>query len=499
MMHCRTQHRLVVWSLLGALCLLGAASPALGQSLSNRLQGLVRSSPLGSSKVGVAIIDPQSGEVLASHNAGDSFIPASNMKVLTSGAALAVLGPSFSFRTDLVYQPQAGNRIVVRGSGDPAFGDPELLTQMKMSVEDLLGVWVQAVKNASLSPPMELVVDDRVFDRELVHPSWPAAQLNRRYCAEVSGLNFHVNTLAIYARPGAPGSAPTLSVSPKAPWVEVRNRARSIDKGQQTAWVARALDSNSMTFNGDVRYANDPVRVSLHNSPDFFARLLADRLGAAGLRPGVARLVEPMEDLSGGTVLHTVVTDLPTVLDRCNKDSYNLYAECLIKRIGSEVTGAAGSWRSGGTVLRMVVNERLGEGAARDLVVADGSGMSRENRVTPLLLARWLASLHKDAALRDVFMRSLPVGGSEGTLDDRFKTNRITNEVRAKSGYLSGVTGLTGYITHRETGRTLVFSILVNDKPNNVATRTVRDFEEKVVQLADQWLNDRARTAPARQ
>lgn len=498
MMHCRTPHRVVVWALLGMLCLLAWPTAATAQPLANKLQTLIRSSPLGASKVGVAIMDPESGQVLAAHNGGEAFIPASNMKVLTSGAALAVLGPGFQFRTDLVIQPEAGNRVVVRGSGDPAFGDPELLSQMKMSVEDLLNVWVKTVKDTTSSPPGELVIDDRIFDRELVHPSWPAAQLNRRYCAEVSGLNFHVNTIAIYARPGAVGSAPTLSVSPRAPWIEVRNRARSVDKGQQTAWVARAPDSNSMTFNGDVRYANDPVRVSIHNSPDFFARLLSDRLASAGLRPLNTRLADPSEDLSGGQVLHSIVTDLPTVLDRCNKDSYNLYAEAMIKRIGHDVTGAAGSWRSGGTVLRMVVNQRLGEGAARDLVVADGSGMSRENRVTPLLLTKWLSSFHTDAANREIFRNSLPLGGEEGTLDSRFRSNRVTHEVRAKSGYLSGVTGLTGYITHRETGRTVAFSILVNDKPNNVATRTVRDFEEKVVQLADQWLTESAGAAGRR-
>lgn len=470
------------------LGLLASASLASGQALQGKLQGLINGARLGSAKVGVVIMDPESDTVLASSKGEDSFIPASNMKLLTSGSALTILGADFTFKTQLIFQPDAGNRIVVKGAGDPAFGDPELLETMKMSVDNLLDAWVEAVKKASPGGIGEVVVDDRVFDRQYVHPTWPVGQLNRWYCAEVSGLSFHTNVLAIYAKPRSPGQPPSITIEPRAPWIEIQNRARSINSGQQTAWAARSPESNSITFNGDVRYGNDPIRVTIHDNANFFARLLADRLTAAGLQPKDVRVASENEDLDGGTVIHTIATAIDTAMSRCNEDSHNLYAECFIKRMGHEISGSPGSWSNGAAVIRMAVNQRLGEGTARNLLIADGSGMSRENKVSPMLLAEWLTSFEHDEKLGPIMYESLPVGGREGTLDDRFKARMPKNEVRAKSGYLTGVSALSGFVTHPSSGRRVVFSIITNDKPNSVATSSVREFEERVVLLADQWL-----------
>ncbi len=474
------------------LGLLATASLASAQALQGKLQGLIGGAKLGSAKVGVVIMDPESDTVLAAYRGDDSFIPASNMKLLTSGSALTILGADFTFKTQLIHQPEAGNRIIVKGAGDPAFGDPELLETMKLTVDNLLEAWVQAVKKACPDGIGELVIDDRAFDREYVHPTWPVGQLNRWYCAEVSGLSFHTNVLAIFAKPRSPGQPPSVTIEPRAPWIEVQNRARSIKTGQQTAWAARSPESNSITLNGDVRYGNDPIRVTIHDNANFFSRLLADRLTRAGLPPRDVRVASENEDLQGGTVIHTIATALDTALARCNEDSHNLYAECFIKRMGHEISGAPGSWRNGASVIRMAVNQRLGEGAARDLLIADGSGMSRENKVSPMLLAEWLTSFHHDERLGPLMHESLPIGGREGTLDDRFKARVPKNEVRAKSGYLTGVSALSGFVTHPSSGRRVVFSIITNDKPNSVATSSVREFEERVVLLADQWLTQHA-------
>src|SRR5690606_35315477 len=114
-----------------------------------------------------------------------------------------VLGPDFFFRTTFIHD---GERFWVVGDGDPAFGDPALLelmsardetgaTRQGMDVDELLALWVNAARAAGIERVDELVVDDRIFAREFVHPTWPVEQLNTRSFAEVAGLNFHTNVL----------------------------------------------------------------------------------------------------------------------------------------------------------------------------------------------------------------------------------------------------------------------------------------------------------------
>lgn len=485
----------LVWALVA-----GLAGTALGQPLDRPVETLLADPRLGGARTGVVLIDLDSGDVLAQHAAEDSFIPASNMKLLTSGAALALLGKDFAFRTELVYQPAADGsargsphgRVILRGSGDPALGDPKLLAEMKLTVEGLLDSWIKALKDASVSPGAELVIDDRVFDRQYVHPTWPVSQLNRWYCAEVAGLNFHANILSIFTEPQEPGRPPTIKTEPMAPWLEIKNKARSVKQGNHTAWVAREAGSagNVFTLHGDVRWSTDPVEVALTDNPLFTGQLLAARMTAAGIGPSTVRLAGADEPgLGAGRVLHVVRTDLPTALRRCNVDSYNLYAECLLKRMGHDVTTQPGSWSNGPAVLRMALQDRLGAAAGAAITVADGSGMSRSNRVTPRMLANWLVALYRDPSTRDGFLASLPQAGEEGTLRRRFQGTALRSDVRAKTGYLTGVSAISGYISSAQTGRGLVFSIITNDKPNKVALSTIRALEEKIVLLGDEWVS----------
>ncbi len=482
--------RIGVLAIAGILCL--AAPAAWAQSLQNRIEQLLTDPKLGDSRTGVTVLDLQSGAVLAEYNADESFIPASNMKLLTSGGAISFLGPDFNFRTELSYDSGARNgagRIVLKGGGDPALADPRLLGAMKMQVDDLLIGWVDALKGAGLNTSgAELVIDDRIFDREWVHPTWPVQQLNRRYCAEVAGVNFHTNVLTVFTDPQEEGRPPRLRTQPVAPWLSIKNKARSVKKGNHTAWASREHGTNAITMFGDVRWASDPVDVTLSDNPTFVGQLLSDRLEQTGLKPSSVRLAEPNEDLTGGRLVHVVRTDLETVLKRCNSDSTNLYAEALIKRMGAEMTHQPGSWSNGAALMRMVLLERLGPRAGQAIMVADGSGMSRENRVTPRMVAMWLQSLIEDSRISQMFYESLPLAAEEGPLKKRFGQRGLKNEVRAKTGYLTGVSAISGYVTDVSSGRRVVFSVITNDKPNRVPVRTVRTTEEKIVEIVDQWL-----------
>ncbi len=462
------------------------ALPAAAQTLNGEVRALIEKHGLGGAKIGVVLADLNTGRTLAAVNADDPLIPASNMKLLTSAAAISVLGPGFAFTTEFVL---VGDRLMVRGSGDPALGDPELLKEMGVGVEPLLEKWVDAVKQAGAGAVREVVVDDRIFDREFAHPTWPKDQLNRWYCAEIGGVNFHTNILSVFARPGAPETAPSISTEPRADWLEIQNRAVSKAQGQNSVWASRSPDGATMTVYGNVRFAlEEPVDVAISNPPASFARLLADRLRSAGLGAPTGRLAAADEPQTEGRVVAVVRSPMEVILRRCNVNSYNLYAEALIKRMGHEVTHQPGSWDNGAAVIRMTLQEKLGPADAAAVTIADGSGMSRENRVSAGVMSRWLAAMIKDPRVGPPLVASMPVAQKDGSLRSRFSKDRLRTEIRAKTGYIKNVSCLSGVITEPSTGARVVFSILVNDFPAKAGVRGAKDFHEDVVLLGSDWL-----------
>jgi D-alanyl-D-alanine carboxypeptidase/D-alanyl-D-alanine-endopeptidase (penicillin-binding protein 4) len=466
--------------ILALACLLLAPSAALAGSLATDVATLVRSAKLPGAEVSVSVREVGTGEALVAIRAERPLIPASNMKLLTTGAALAALGPEFRFRTFMALQPGDRNRIVVVGDGDPAFGDPELLAstirrrpdgsvETGLDVDSLLAMWADAVAGLGLTRIDDLIVDDRVFDRDRIPDGWPEDQLNEHYCAEVAGLNFHANCLHLSPRP-AGGRAVAGDFTPKAPWIDVANRAtaKSGSKDRHDAWLAHnpgdASGGGSFTLFGNVRDASaSPIRTTLRDPATFFGLLLADRLRARGIEVSRVRLAETGEIFADDSIVGPAVsTPLATVLDRANSDSRNLHAECLFKRIGHAHAGGSASWGDGDRALRSELVGRVSPTLLEGVVFADGSGLSRLNRVRADLMTAWLDVIHDDPSLRGPFLESLAVAGERGTLRKRFRGVDLKGcEVLAKSGFINGVSCLSGYVI-APSGRTIAFSVLCN-------------------------------------
>jgi D-alanyl-D-alanine carboxypeptidase/D-alanyl-D-alanine-endopeptidase (penicillin-binding protein 4) len=497
-----TIHRVWAFALVFlAACAAAAAQPGV---LNDQVARTVSAHKLGAARVGISVVDLETGDVLADLNADVPFTPASNMKLLTTGAAALVLSPDFVFQTEIIHD---GDRLIVRGSGDPALGDPLVLAESepKLTVDDVLTALAGAAVKAGMQDVREVVLDDRVFDRELVHSGWPKNQLDRPYCAPVCGINFHCNVLSFFPGPNpqGPGTPPTCALQPQAPWVRVDIRARTIADGRNTAWITREQGPDRYALRGDIRFqTQQPIEITCQEPALFFGRLLAHNLTKAGVRVAqgpqgpVVRLAEAQEQLSGTTIA-IVNTPLTDVLRRCNADSENLYAEALLKRIGHAVTKDAGSWNNGASVLRMVLGQRLSPQHAAATTISDGSGLSRTNLVSPTTLTRWLGELNRDEKVRGVFTDSLATPGT-GTLKKRFRDAKLKNEVRAKSGYIEGVRCLSGYVINNSTGRRVAFSVMVNDITNDVQTRAALDLHEEIVKLADTWLARKAAAEPAK-
>lgn len=481
----RPLSRLGVVSLVVAMAAL-LASSSLAQDLEGRLETLLNGSPLNTTTLGIHIIDTRSHAVLADLNANGSLIPASNMKLITSLAALHVLGEDFAFRTEL---RRVGSTIHIIGSGDPALADSELLSRMNMEQGDIIESWVRLIRDAGVETVDEIVLDDRIFDYDFVHPSWPTDQLNRWYCAQVSGLNYHTNIINVFATPRTPGRSPVIETVPSASWLRISNNGRSVSTEANTLWISRRLGTNDMTLHGNVRWATGaPIPVAIHEPALVFGWLFQDACETSGLGRPEVRRARPNEDLEDGELLGVVRTPLHVALERSNVDSHNLYADSMFKRMGHEVTGQPGSWDTGAAVLRMTLGELLGPADASSVHISDGSGMSRGNRVSPEVFTHLLDNAWGNDDFRESFVASLPIGGATGTLERRFRSITVENLVRAKSGYLNGVSNLSGYVIDEKTGQAVAFSVLVNDIPATLPIRRVKLFHERVVKIIDEWL-----------
>jgi D-alanyl-D-alanine carboxypeptidase/D-alanyl-D-alanine-endopeptidase (penicillin-binding protein 4) len=487
--------RLSQWLVLATLCVgLLAARAHAGGNIDAQVAEMIQSADLRQTTVGLMAMDVRSGETIVLVNPDEPMIPASNMKLVTTAAALDLLGPDHRFETELrlINADADAAKLVIIGDGDPALGDPKLLRQQGQDAPMLLDRWIDAATGSGVRRIKSITVDDRIFDRKFVHPDWPVDQLNRWYCAEVAGLNFHDNCLDLYPQPTVRGRAPLVRMLPEAPFMEVTNRAAT--GKTDTFWISRQRNTNVITYRGKVKTARTkPIHVTIHDPPLFLAQLLAHRFRLAGIEVDAVRRVGLDEELPDGRTLARVVTPLATVLKRCNKDSQNLFAEALLKRVGHEFTGSAGSWSNGSAAVRHFLGARLGARAAA-ISIADGSGMSRQNRVSARLLVELLAAIHEDQRVGPLFLSSLSVGGQDGTLKRRFVKD-MNGSVHGKSGYIRGVSCLSGYLVFDQQGedqptRVIAFAMLFNGIKAPVYPYQVKHIQNKLVRLLDEFVAD---------
>lgn len=476
-------------------------SGALGGPLDRSVEILISNTNLGRATIAIHAVDLDTGREIVSHNAGTPMIPASNMKIVSSGAALLTLGESFAFRTEIrIARDGERTSLIIVGSGDPALGDPAFYEGMgpdALTHDDLFDAVASALRERGIGRVDEVVVDDRIFDREWAHDCWPRDQLNRWYCAEVGGLNFHTNVINMYPIPGTAGATPAVRTQPELPWITIHNRAKTITRGRNSVWVSRPNPENTFTLMGNVRGKTE-IPVSVHEpsrvAGELFALALEDRgieiSPDSSVRDAV-RLAESDETWPDTITAAVITTPLDEILTRTNTDSYNLYAECLLKRTGHEVTGDPGSWENGASVVRLLLADRLGTRAVQGLQIYDGSGMCRDNRLTPESVTAFLSVLDRDAAW-ETFIESFATPG-EGTLRRRFLDGELACQIRGKSGYLNGVYALSGVLIH-EDGRRVAFSIMLNDVKSGAISRRAKPFIDSVVREVDQWI---AETAPA--
>jgi D-alanyl-D-alanine carboxypeptidase/D-alanyl-D-alanine-endopeptidase (penicillin-binding protein 4) len=402
-------------------------------------------------EIGVCVVDLATGRTLYEHKATQAFKPASNQKLLTTAFALARLGKDFKFTTAVV---QLGDDLVLTGDCDPTLGDPRLAAQQKRSIYHDLDRWAARVRNlAGPTVAGDLLLRTQVQPDAYHNPDWSAWDRTTQYGAPVADLNFHNNCYDVTFTRHATGRIVPV-VAPASAFIDVREQLRM---GKRQNWQLQTEPNESAVLvKGEVKSASrDAISAPCSNPPMLLGRVFRDRLKRAGVTvAGQVRTVADDEiDLSGATILAGTQTPLATAITRANKRSLNSAAECLLLRAGD------GTWA--GSRKRMAATLRKEFGFGETLVVRDGSGLSHRNRTCPGDVVKLLTTM----AGRDdfaVFLASLPVSGTDGTLRKRLRNEIVRGRIAAKTGYISGASSLSGYVLGSDGEPKLAFSILAN-------------------------------------
>jgi D-alanyl-D-alanine carboxypeptidase/D-alanyl-D-alanine-endopeptidase (penicillin-binding protein 4) len=466
--------RLARMSLVLALALVGAARAGVKESI----DAVVNDAYLKNVEVGVKVVrlgaTADADQIVYERHGDLPLTPASNLKLVTTSAALDTLGADFVFRTLLV---QKGNALALVGDGDPTLGDAELLKKVEWKSTTLFEKWAEALKARGLTKADLLLYDDSIFDDRYQHPSWPGDQIHKRYVAGVAGLNFNANCLDFYLKTRGGGEIVTYVIDP--PTVDIPIRNACVQGSRNAVWLSRAAGSDEIILRGQTPASNvEPISVTINNPPRFTADAFAGAFVSAGIQIAgkPARDATVRAAIDEWTVLAVHETPIKQVLARSNKDSMNMYAEALFKRMGAAATGEPGSWENGAAAVGKYLTS-LGI-ADNQFSLDDGSGLSRKNLVSPDLIIALLRHQYHGKN-RDLYLGTLAVGGVDGTLENRFDDTPLKNRVYAKSGFIDGVSALSGY-AQANSGQWYAFSILFNGIGKGT-NGTAKKMQERIV------------------
>lgn len=416
-------------------------------------------SSMAASGAAVLVVSLDAGDTLYSRDADRLLTPASNLKLFTAAAALARLGPDHRFVTPLL----ATGAV----TGDTLFGDlvlvgrgdPDLVTADLAALADSLAATGARVVAGDLR------ADPSWFDDVEWGAGWMWDDGPYWYWPYVSALTVNDNVVEVTVRPGpAPGAPPVVTLDPPTAYVRLDVTATTTDAGLESAleierhWTPKA---NVIDVRGTLPAGAEPV-VELRSVEDpalYAATVLRELLAARGVTVLGAVRRGPLAGAPADTVARHVSAPLAASVRNFLKVSDNLTGELLVKAMGAEAAGPPGTYDSGLAAERAFLAREVGLDTL-GFRLADGSGVSRYNLVTARQIVRLLDYMAGRPDLAAAWLDALPVAGVDGTLDGRMENSAAAGRARAKTGTLSGVTAISGYVPSA-AGERLAFSIIM--------------------------------------
>ncbi|MBZ5630265.1 MAG: D-alanyl-D-alanine carboxypeptidase/D-alanyl-D-alanine-endopeptidase [Acidobacteriia bacterium] len=493
------------------------------KSVAARIEKILSQPDVARAFWGIEAVNLETGETLYTLNADKLFTPASNTKLFTTSAALALVGPDYRFRTTVEtsgtldrYGRLSGDVIVV-GRGDPSLSGGALAYNPRSDragartrvLEQLAD---QLVQRGVKFVDGDVVGDDSYFAFERYGDGWSQEDMRYEWGAPVSALTINDNVIYLSVLPGdRTGEKAFINVTPLPDYYRLDNRIMTTPAGTgpRTVTIGREPGSNTLTLWGNMPL-DDPgfhETLAIEDPAEFTAQLFRLLLEQRGIvvygRTRIKHLelanlstfsVTATASAGGGDIprsFRPVITGLvladyqsqPLMNDLLviNKVSQNLHAELLLRLLGRE-KGTAGTIEAGSEVVRGFLSQA--DIRSDEYVFYDGSGMSRQNLVTPHAVVKLLVYDHKQPWGRQL-ENTLPVAGVDGSLAERFKGAPAQGRIHAKTGSLRNVNALSGYATTL-SGERIALSIMVNNHnlSSRVALQTIDQIANVLVEEA---------------
>ena len=470
----------LVATLIGSLIFFTAAI-----SQESAVKKLVTDSTTISASFSVSIIDPSDNKIIYEFDLKRSLTPASVQKLITSAAAIELLGPDYTFKTVIGYSGTINTKtgtlngdIIIKGGGDPCLGSENFTSHYG----DFITKWSVEIKSLGIKNIIgRVITDDSFYDYEPLPSKWLWEDLGNYYGAGVFGLSIFDNYYSINLKTSQPGSKPEIKdVIPPFAKPEITNLLVS-EGSRDNGYIFGSPYNNNVWISGTVPQNRDNfvLKGSISDPPLLAARLLNDKLISSGVSvkglPSTSRILHYLDDSDFRVITETLSPPLSMIINVLNKESINLYAESLLKQLGLTYK-KEGSTESGISVLIEFLNTAGIK--TEGISIVDGSGLSPANHLNADVLANLLLYMKTKGRYFETFSESFPESGKEGTLKNYFKDPLFTDRLKLKTGSMSGVRSFAGYITAK-SGKEIIFVIIVNNYSGS-SDRIISGIEEIV-------------------
>ncbi|MBV5257593.1 D-alanyl-D-alanine carboxypeptidase/D-alanyl-D-alanine-endopeptidase [Synechococcus moorigangaii CMS01] len=436
--------------------------------LSGAIAQILEQPEQSSTQWGIAIQDPETDNVLFAHQAEMFFVPASNQKLLTTAAALVGLGPDYRYQTPLYTVGTAPNleKLIIRGVGDPSLNTEKLTAAIaKLSQQQIRHI-------------DQVILDSSFFPEPSINPTWEWSDLNFYYGVPVTSLMLDENAVVLTVFPTEPGQTTTVGWSDEIAAQQWQLKNQMVTAPDDTPYggsLTQTYGTTELTLTGELAADAMPDiwGLSIPDPDRYVLDKITQILGEQGITVGERFTTKTpiADDLDQGQPVGAIASEpLAELLKKTNQDSNNLFAESLYKTL-------LATDRDPQTIL-----STMGVDPAT-YRFRDGSGLSRHNLITPMALIQTLDAMlaHPQA---EVYRDSLAIASRTGTLQNRFQGTPIENQFFGKTGTMTHVSTLSGYLDLPDDS-TLLVSILANQ--TGQPARTTRQAIDDLVVAVHDW------------
>lgn len=436
--------------------------------LNDKINSLLDKIP-ASTKYGILIYNPVTKDTLYKRNIYEKIKPASNIKLFTTAAAIALIGSdslvSTKILTDdfLIDDGIINGNLYIKGFGNPLFTDIDL---------DSLALVIRAKGITTITG--KIIGDDSYFDNEYKRSDWIIDETIFDPLPPVSAITINRNRIQFSLKASSKsGGAVKYSLYPSCSLISVKNLAKTV-RGKTSIRISQNFKNNNYEFiisGGLRRQLSTAYMIEIENPPLFAAILLKDRLIKAGIK--INEGADFGESPNVTNVLCEKSYSIKYLCGIANKRSDNFIAECLFKTLGACFSENIGSGFYGTqAIFNFLKENRI---YSDGVIIVDGSGLSHQNQVTVLTIVNLLERIYKNPHIFFDYYNSLSIAGRDGTLRNRFIGSNAENNFRGKTGSLRGVLSLSGFMKSQSNEDLIISMLFEYESPSESFYEEIRD------------------------